>query len=1186
MSKKAAAKAPRTAPPDSSPPAAKGGIRPIKKLMVANRSEIAIRVMRAATELGLKTVGIYAAEDRFCPHRFKADEAYELNKNKGPLGAYLDIEGIVTLAKEKGVDAIHPGYGFLSENPQFAQACADAGIIFIGPESKILDMMGDKTAARNVARKVNVPILEGTDDAISDRKQAVAIAKKIGFPLIIKAAFGGGGRGMRVVREAKDLEKLLDEAQTEALRSFGNGAVFLERFVGKAKHIEVQILADKHGNVLHLHERDCSVQRRHQKVIEQAPSYGLKQEVIDGLCDAAVKLAKEVNYTHAGTVEFLVDHETGEWFFIEMNPRIQVEHTVTEEITGIDIVRSQILIAQGYQIHQEPLALPPQDQIEKSGFAIQCRITTEDPENGFTPDFGKILTYRSPGGFGVRLDGALGATNAVITPYYDSMLVKMTVYGRTYQQALDRMDRGLREFRIRGVKTNIPFLMNVVHHDDFKTGQATTRFIDNNPDLLKFVARKDRASKLLNYLADTIVNGNPFAKGHKINKAFLGAPIPQWDHKVEPANGTKQILTEMGPEKFCKDWIAKQKRLLITDTTMRDAHQSLLATRMRTFDMLAVADAVARRTPDLFSLEMWGGATFDVTMRFLREDPWERLRDIREKVPNILLQMLFRGSNAVGYTNYPDNVVKGFIKHAAQNGMDIFRIFDSLNYLPNLTAAMDAVREDTSAICEGTLCYTGDILDPKRDKYDLKYYVRLAKELEKMGAHMLCIKDMAGLVRPYAAKKLVKALKEEVGIPIHFHTHDTSGLNAASIIEAAEAGVDVCDAAIASMSGGTSQPNLNSIVAALQHTPRDTGLDTNALQEFSDYWAAVRSFYKPFDTSEPYGTAEVYLHEMPGGQYTNLKEQAIGMGLGPRWPEIAHAYAEVNQLCGDIVKVTPSSKVVGDLAIECVARGVKPGDIFQLTGTKWSKDVTSMFEGWLGEPFYGMETDKAADSRQKWNSLADAIVGTGGTRIKGRPGTHAAKVNLEDVRAELEAKMKKKPSEDDVWSYLMYPEVFLKFAEFRKTYGDISALPTPAYYYGLQQKEEINIELEAGKTLFVRLLNMTEPDANGQQTAIFELNGYPRHTLVTNKALAVNAVSKIKADPADASQIGAPMPGMVASIAVSVGQKVKEGETLVTLEAMKMFAAVSAPKAGTVEEICVKISESVESKDLLVRLGK
>jgi pyruvate carboxylase len=762
----------------------------------------------------------------------------------------------------------------------------------------------------------------------------------------------------------------------------------------------------------------------------------------------------------------------------------------------------------------------------------------------------------------------------------------MTVFARTYQQALDRMDRGLREFRIRGVKTNIPFLMNVVHHEEFKAGQATTRFIDNNPDLLKFVARKDRASKLLNYLADTIVNGNPHAKGHQITKAFSAPPIPQFDHRVEPARGTKQLLEEMGPEKFCKDWIAKQKRLLLTDTTMRDAHQSLLATRMRTFDMLAVADSVARRTPNLFSLEMWGGATFDVSMRFLREDPWDRLRSIRAKVPNILLQMLFRGSNAVGYTNYPDNVVKGFIKHAAENGMDIFRIFDSLNYLPNLKAAMDAVREDTTSICEGTLCYTGDILDPKRDKYDLKYYVRLAKELEKMGAHMLCIKDMAGLVRPFAAKKLVKALKDEVGIPIHFHTHDTSGLNASSIIEASMAGVDVVDAAIASMSGGTSQPNLNSIVAAMQNTPRDTQLDVEALQEFSDYWAAVRAFYKPFDTSEPYGTAEVYLHEMPGGQYTNLKEQATGMGMAARWPEIAHAYAEVNQLCGDIVKVTPSSKVVGDLAIECVARGVKPTDIVNLQGTKWSKDVTSMFEGWLGEPFYGMETDKAADSRKKWNKLADAIVGKGGKRIKGRPGTHAARINLDEVRTELETKLKRKLTEDDVWSYLMYPDVFLKFADFRKTYGDVAALPTPAYYYGLQDKEEIHISLEEGKTLFVRLLNMTEADANGQQTAIFELNGYPRHTTVTNKLLSKNAVTKVKADPGDPTQVGAPMPGMVASIAVSVGQKVKEGETLLTLEAMKMFAAVASPIAGTVSEISVKVGESVESKDLLMRLVK
>ncbi len=710
-------------------------IRPIKKLMVANRSEIAIRVMRAATELGIRTVAIYANEDRFCPHRFKADEAYQLDATKGPLGAYLDVEGIVALAKEKGVDAIHPGYGFLSENPDFAAACAREGIIFIGPDSKVLDRMGDKTAARAVAEQLKVPTLKGTEEPVDKKKDAMIAAKKIGFPLIIKAAFGGGGRGMRVVREAKDLDALLDEAQTEAKRAFGNGAVFLEKFVGKAKHIEVQILADKHGHILHLHERDCSVQRRHQKVIEQAPSYGIDQKIIDALCDSAVKIARAVDYTHAGTVEYLVDVESGEWFFIEMNPRIQVEHTVTEEVTGIDIVRSQILIAQGYQLHEEPLGLPAQDKIEKSGYAIQCRITTEDPANNFTPDFGKILTYRSAGGFGVRLDGALGTNNAVITPYYDSMLVKVTCYGRTYEQSLNRMDRALREFRIRGVKTNIPFLENVITHPVFRAGEATTRFIDTNPQLFQFENRKDRATKLLSYLADVTVNGNPNAKGWKPAKPFTSPAIPKahdFSVATPPPPGTKQLLTELGPEKFAR-WIGQQKRLLLTDTTFRDAHQSLLATRVRSYDMLAVAEAVAHRAPQLFSMEMWGGATFDTAMRFLRECPWERLRQLREKIPNLCFQMLFRGSNAVGYTNYPDNVVRGFIKHAAETGMDIFRIFDSLNYLPNLTEAMAAVREETQSICEGTICYTGDILDPKRDKYSLTYYIKLAKELEKWG---------------------------------------------------------------------------------------------------------------------------------------------------------------------------------------------------------------------------------------------------------------------------------------------------------------------------------------------------------------------------------------------------------------------------------------------------------------------
>ncbi len=1171
----AAATAPSTPSQPVVPP-----IRTIRKLMVANRSEIAIRVMRAATELGINTVAIYAQEDRFCPHRFKADEAYQLDSTKGPLGAYLDYQGIVALAKSKGVDAIHPGYGFLSENPDFSRACEEAGILFIGPKPAVLEMMGDKTAARNVAERLRIPTLPGTKDPISNRKDALSAAKKIGFPLIIKAAFGGGGRGMRIVLKADDLEKLLDEAQEEAKRSFGNGAVFLEKFINRAKHIEVQILADKHGNVLHLHERDCSVQRRHQKVIEQAPSFGLKQEVVDGLCRASLEIAKAVDYTHAGTVEFLVDADTGEWFFIEMNPRIQVEHTVTEEITTIDIVQSQIEIAMGHELHGPKMGLPTQENVEKSGFAIQCRITTEDPENGFTPDFGKILTYRSAGGFGVRLDGALGTTNAVITPYYDSMLVKVTAFGRTFGIALDRMNRALREFRIRGVKTNIPFLENVIADHTFREGKATTRFIDTNPHLFHFAPRKDRATKLLSYLSDVIVNGNPHAKGYQPKEVFAAAPVPKHNPLVAPQPGTKDELERLGPERFCSEWIPAQKRLLITDTTMRDAHQSLLATRMRSFDMLGIAAAVARRTPNLFSLEMWGGATFDVSMRFLREDPWDRLNELRQKVPNILTQMLFRGSNAVGYSNYPDNVVKGFVKHAAQAGMDIFRIFDSLNYLPNLRAAMEAARETDKAICEGTICYTGNILDATRNKYDIAYYVRLAKELKKMGAHMLCIKDMAGLLRPHAAAPLIKALREEVGLPIHFHTHDTSGLNASTILNAAEAGVNVVDAAISSLSGGTSQPNLNSIVAALQNTPRDTGLDPEALQEYSDYWAQVRKYYRPFDTAEPYGTAEVYLHEMPGGQYTNLKEQATGMGLAARWPEIAKAYAEVNLLCGDIVKVTPSSKVVGDLAIECVARGVKPTDIFSMKAD-WSKDVTSMFEGWLGEPFYGMEKAKAAESRKKWDALADAIVGTRGKRITGRPGDAAAKIDLEKVREELTKKLKHKPSDNDVWSYLMYPDVFLKFAEFRQLHDKVSTLPTPAYYYGLQEKEEIHVDIEAGKTLFIRLLNVSEPDATGHRTAIFELNGYTRHVQVQDKKLANTGVSRSKADPGNAAHVGAPMPGMVASIAVKQGQKVKEGETLLTLEAMKMFAAVASPKSGTVKEVLAKIGDKVESKDLL-----
>jgi len=1138
-----------------------------KKLLVANRSEIAIRVMRAATELGLRTVAIYAEEDRFSMHRFKADEAYRVGEGKGPVGAYLDIEGIITVAKEHGVDLIHPGYGFLSENAGFAKACAKAGITFVGPKADLLELMGDKVAARALTQKLKVPTLPGTEDPVSDRGEALKAAANIGFPLIIKAAFGGGGRGMRVVHKAGDLDSLLDEAQGEAERAFGNSAVFLERYIPRAKHIEVQILGDKHGNVAHLHERDCSVQRRHQKVVEIAPSVGLDDQVRVELCDSAARIAKEIGYDNAGTIEFLYDLDTNDWFFIEMNPRIQVEHTVTEEITGVDLVRSQILIAQGCKLHGPEVALPAQDQIPRKGFAVQCRVTTEDPENKFMPNYGRIVTFRSAGGYGLRLDAGMGEAGAVITPFYDSLLVKITASGSTFDMALQRTDRALREFRIRGVKTNIPFLENVIHAEQFRTGKATTTMIDTSPSLFEFKPRRDRATKLLNFLGNVIVNGNPHAKGYKPKAPLSAAPLPKSDAKRTPAKGTRQLLLELGPKKFA-EWTTKQKRLLVTDTTFRDAHQSLMATRVRTYDMAAVAGAVARRTPELFSLEMWGGATFDTAMRFLNEDPWNRLRLLREKVPNICFQMLLRGANAVGYTSYPANVVEGFVKHAAEAGMDIFRVFDSLNDLRNMRAAMEAVQK-THAVCEGALCYTGDILDPARTKYSLKYYIGLAKELEKMGAHFLAIKDMAGLCRPYAAQALVKALKDAIGIPVHFHTHDTSGINAGSILRASDAGVDVVDLAIASMSGSTSQPNLNSIVAALQHTPRDTGLNLDALNEFSDYWEQVREFYAPFDTAPKSGSAEVYLHEMPGGQFTNLKEQAASMGLGNRWPEIARTYREVNDLFGDIVKVTPSSKVVGDMALFLFTRGIKPADVVNLPpGTSFPESVIDMLSGGLGEPMGGWPKD-----------VVRAVLGN--TKVK---RAKPAPVKLKETRAELATKFKRDASDDDLFSHLMYPAVFADFAKFSQSFGDVSSLPTPAFFYGLAPGEEISVSIEEGKVLFIKLINIGAADKEGKRTISYELNGVPREAVVVDKSVAPKTKSRVKADSADALQVGAPIPGMVTAVHATVGAKVAKGDKLMTLEAMKMQTNVLAPTDAIVAELLAGVGDSVESGDLLVKL--
>ena len=1144
----------------------------MKKLLVANRSEIAVRIFRSASELNLRTVAIYAEEDRFGVHRFKADEAYLVGKGKGPVAAYLDIESIISIAKEKRVDMIHPGYGFLSENADFARACEEAGIVFIGPRPELLESMGDKVAAKKAADKAGVPTLPATPKPVSKIAEALQWGRKIGFPLIIKAAFGGGGRGMRVVQKEDDLKDMLEEAQGEAERAFGNAAVFLERYVGRAKHLEVQVLGDRKGNVVHLHERDCSVQRRYQKVVEVAPSIGLPDKVVDSLCRAGVDLANKIGYDNAGTVEFLLDQDTNEWFFIEMNPRIQVEHTVTEQITGIDIVRSQILVAMNHGLHGSKIGIPPQDEIPRNGCAVQCRVTTEDPEKGFTPDYGKILSYRSAAGFGVRLDGAMGDTGAIITPFYDSLLVKITASGPNLPQALDRMHRALREMRIRGVKTNIPFLENVINHKDFVDGKATTRLIDITPSLFKFKARKDRASKLLSYLGEVIVNGNPQVKGRSRISNPLPLIEPEYDHSTEPPRGTRDMLLAQGPVKFAQ-WLRDQKSLMVTDTTLRDAHQSLFAARMRSFDMLTVADYIARRTSGLFSLEMWGGATFDTCMRFLGESPYERLRMLREKIPNVLFQMLLRGSNAVGYANYPDNVVREFVVHASEAGMDVFRIFDSLNYLPNLKVAMEAVNERTPSLCEAAVCFTGDFTDSNEEKYVLDYYVQLAKELEKMGAHILAIKDMAGLCHPVAASRLVKALRNEVGIPIHFHTHDSSGIASASVLKAAEAGVDVVDLAISSLSGCTSQPNLNSVVHALRHAPRSTGLDVQALNELSIYWEAVRQYYSPFDTSPPFGSAEVFSHQMPGGQYTNLREQAASLGLGKRWPDVVKTYQEVNALLGDVVKVTPSSKSIGDLAIFLITKGVKPEDLVNLPPeTGFPQSVIDLVSGNLGQPKGG------------WPKSVQKVILGKQKPLRGRPGASAPKVDLKKESQSLKKKLGSRYTEDDLFSSLMYPQVYNDFQDFKKKYGDVSVLPTTAYFHGLEPGEEISIRIEEGKTLFIKLLHVGEPDEKGIRSLTFELNGKARTTMVQDNSVKGDSKAREKADPSNAKHVAAPIPAMISSIATSVGKTVAKGDKIAVLEAMKMQTTLYASSDGTVDEILVEVGDSVESKDLIARL--
>lgn len=1146
-------------------------MKKIQKLLVANRSEIAIRVFRTASELKIRTVAIYAFEDRFALHRFKADEAYQVGQPGEPIRSYLDIPAIIAIAKEVGVDAIHPGYGFLSEKPEFAKACEEAGITFIGPRVDLLENLGDKTAARRIAALAEVPVLAGTENPLKDAEEGRQRAGELGYPIILKAAHGGGGRGMRIVETADKLADAYESARQESLTAFGSPDIFIEKYIRHARHIEVQLLGDQHGNLVHLYERDCSVQRRHQKVVEIAPAFNLPEEVRDAICEAALKIGRQVNYQNAGTVEFLVDADTQKFYFIEVNPRIQVEHTVTEEVTGIDVVRSQIMVAQGYRLADPEIGIPSQDSVHVNGFALQCRVTTEDPANHFVPDYGRIDHYRSASGMGIRLDAGTAFSGAFVHPYYDSLMVKVTARGRAFSEAARRMDRCLREFRVRGVKTNVPFLLNVLNHPDFLAGKCTTTFIDTTPELFDFPRRRDRATRILRYIGETIVNGNPLVKGRPVATRRNPALVPPYDNTKPRPKGSRDIFKELGAEKFSQ-WILDQKPLLITDTTFRDAHQSLHATRFRTYDMLRIAEAYSHLLPQLFSIEMWGGATFDTSMRFLKECPWDRLASLREQCPNILFQMLLRASSAVGYSNFPDNLVQEFVKEAAAAGNDVFRVFDALNWAENMQVAMEAVC-DAGAICEAGICYTGDLLNPNRTKYDLKYYVSLAKQLEKMGAHLLCIKDMAGLCKPQAAKLLVSTLKQEIGLPIHFHTHDTAGIQAASLLMASDAGVDIVDTAMAPMSGGTSQVNLNTLCEALHHQPRDTHLNTHDLDGIAEYWRGVREFYLPFESVVLPGTADLYHHEMPGGQYTNLFEQARALGMADRWQEICQAYAEVNQMFGDIVKVTPTSKAVGDMALFMVANELKPADLLA-SGRElaFPESVIDLVSGAMGQPPGGFPED-----------VKQRIL-NGGKEFLERPGKTLPPVDFAAVAESLKTLLDREPTRREVLSSVMYPGVFKDYAQHRQNYSDTSVLPTPIFFFGMDSGEEFAVDIEPGKTLFLKFLTTGSPHPDGTRTVFFELNGQPRDVTIDDRSVEASIQKNIQADPTNPTHIAASMPGMVVSVAVQPGDKVSKGQKLLVVEAMKMQTTLNAEREGTIGQLLVKAGTQVAAGDLLLTI--
>ncbi|SFJ06624.1 pyruvate carboxylase [Olleya namhaensis] len=1147
----------------------------IKKILVANRGEIAIRVLRACTELNIATVAVYTYEDRYSQHRNKADESYQIGDDNQPLKPYLDMDGIIDLAKSKNVDAIHPGYGFLSENSEFARRCAKHGIIFIGPDPEVMDALGDKITAKKIAEQCQVPIIESNKKELNSLKIAISEAENIGYPLMLKAASGGGGRGMRIIRSAEDLETNFDSARNESLNAFGDDTMFLEKYVENPKHIEVQIVADRHGNIRHLFERDCSVQRRHQKVVEIAPSFNVSTKVKEALYKYAVAIATKVSYNNIGTVEFLVDQQDN-IYFIEVNPRIQVEHTVTEMVTGIDLVKTQIFIAGGYKLSDDQIKIYGQDTLATYGFALQCRLTTEDPQNNFTPDYGTVTTYRSASGMGIRLDAGSIYQGYKVSPFFDSMLVKVSSHGRTLDGATRKMVRALKEFRIRGVKTNIHFLQNVIQHPTFKDGKVTVNFIQNTPALFKIKLPQDRTSKVVQFLAEVSVNGNSDVKNIEENKVFRTPKVPKFSLSDPYPKGTKDLLTELGPEKFCA-WLKDEKKIHFTDTTMRDAHQSLLATRMRSYDMLKVAESFAKNHPNTFSMEVWGGATFDVCLRFLHESPWTRLRELRKAVPNILFQMLLRGSNGVGYKAYPDNLIEKFVEKSWENGVDIFRIFDSLNWVKAMEPSINYVRNKTGGIAEAALSYTGDILDVSQTKYNLKYYTQLAKDLENAGAHMIAIKDMAGLLKPYAATELVAALKDTVNVPIHLHTHDTSSLQTATYLKAIEAGVDVVDVALSGLSGLTSQPNFNATVEMMKGQPRAHAFDMPKLNQFSNFWEDTRELYYPFESGLKAGTAEVFEHEIPGGQYSNLRPQATALGLADRFDEVKKMYAEVNTLFGNLIKVTPSSKVVGDMAIFMVTNNLTTEDVMERgEEISFPDSVISFFVGDLGQPEGGFP-----------KKLQKII-------LKNRkPYTNRPNAHLEPIDFDLEYKAFKKKFQkgftraiemEDFLSYTLYPKVFEQAHENYKTYGNLALVPTKNFFYGMTLREEILIELEPGKTVIIKLLSIGIPNEEGMRTVFFKVNGENRFVDILDTSLNIKITTNTKVDPTDENQIGAPLQGALYKVLVKKGQDVKENDPLFIIEAMKMETTVVAFKSGTIKSVTLKEGKMVKQNDLVVTI--